>query len=299
MRRNIRTWIVCLCAAWLCLPAMSIAAETKLSDPLPIETMRAAVYTKAFAKRFALPDPEPGTEPMGAIQGMEFQIIPHRIMAGYSCYLTMYLDNTLPIAWPEDARASVSGIPTQETQLLHSMSRERFLKLSVEDRKYSFERGSRYGRLVRLSTPDYQRLKQGGSLDVDIKEYDKTFFPGLAYIKLDIGCTMTGTQLERFLQYGKGVELWFKKPEGKDYRQYAVTDATDFLRVPLPISFLERVLPWIKAGQDYNKIVDMEEIQRNRPQRMKEAEQQMKEWDKELEDPEVRRQLGEILKRKH
>lgn len=298
MRQIMRILMVGLCTACLWLPAISIAAETKLPDPLPIETMRAAVYTKAFAKRFALPDPEPGTEPGGAIQGMEFQIVPHRI-GGYACDLILYLDNTLSIAWPEDARASVSGIPTQDTLLMSNVPRERFLAMSVEDRKYSFERGSRYGRLVRLSTPDYQHLKQGGSLDVTIREYDKTFFPGLAYLKLDIGCTMTGTQLERFLQYGKGVELWFKKQEGKDYRQYLITDATDFLRVPLPTSFLERVAPWIKAAQDYNMVVDLDEIRRNRPQRMKEAEQQMKEWDKELTDVEVRRQLSETLNRKH
>lgn len=271
MRRIIRTWIVGLCAAWLCLPAISIAAEANLPDPLPIETMRAAVYTKAFAKRFVLPDPEPGTEPTGAIQGMEFSMeeIPASGVYArplYACDLILYLDNTLPIAWPEEGRAGAKRIMARHPQLFSHMSRERFLAMSVEDRRHSGERISRYGRLVRLSTPDYQRLKQGGSLDVDIKEYDREFFPGIAYLKLYIGCTMTGTQLERFLRYGKGVELWFKKPEGKDYRQYPVTDATDFFRVPLPLFFLERVLPWIKAGQDYNKIVLIEETQRNRPQ---------------------------------
>jgi len=286
--------IIGLCL-WLLLPAFSSAAEAKLTDPLPIETMKVAVYTKAFAKRFVLPDPEPGTEPSGAIQGMEFRVRHHRIMAGYSCELILYLDNTLPIAWPEDARASVSGIPTQDTLLMSNVPRERFLAMSVEDRRYSGERSSRYGRLVRLSTPDYQRLKQGGSLDVTIREYDKSFFPGLAYLKLDIGCTMTGTQLERFLQYGKGVELWFRRPEGKDYRQYPVIDATDFLRVPLPLPFLAHVLPWIKAGQDYNMVEAEARWKRERPERMKEAEQQMKEWDRELADPKVRRQVGDIL----
>lgn len=299
MKRIMRIWEVGLCVVWLWLPSISGAAETKLPDPLPLETMRTAIYTKAFAQRFVLPDPEPGSEPMGVIQGMEFHVVPHRVMAGYNCDLILYLDNTLPIAWPEESRASVQAIPTQTTLLMGKVLRERFLRMSVEDRMYSFERSSRYGRLVRLSTPDYQRLKLGGSLDVTIREYDRAFFPGLAYIKLDIGCSMTGTQLERFLQYGKGVELWFRKPEGKDYREYPVIDATDFIRVPLPRSFLERISPWIKAGEDFNRIVDLEETRRNRPQRMKESEQQVNEWKRELEDSEIRRQLGEILNRTH
>ena len=299
MRRITNIWTVGLCAAWLWLPAMSGAAETKLSDPLPIETMKAAVYTKAFAKRFALPDPEPGTEPTGAIQGLEFQIRPHRIMAGYSCDLILYLDNMLPISWPEEARASVSGIPTKETQLLHNMSRERFLKLSEDDRRYSGERSSRYRRLAWLAAPDTEALKGGGLSDTTYSEYDREFYPGLAYIKLDIGCSYTAQAIDNALQRYSTIVVWLKRAGGKDYRKAFVKGSEDFLQLSLPRNFIERVLPWIKAGADYNKIVDMEEIRRNRPQRMKESEQQMKEWDKELEDPEVRRQLGDILKPKH
>ncbi len=50
------------------------AAESPKPSPLPIERMRATAYTKEFAKRFALPDPEPGTEPSGGVQTMEFAV---------------------------------------------------------------------------------------------------------------------------------------------------------------------------------------------------------------------------------
>lgn len=299
MKRITYPWVVGLCVAWLWLPAMSSAAETKLPDPLPIETMKAAVYTKAFAKRFVLPDPEPGTEPSGAIQGMEFQIRPHRVMARYSCDLILYLDNTLPIAWPEEARASVSGIPTQDTLLMSNAPRERFLAMSENDRRHSFKRETLWNMHARIVTPDYEYQKRGGSFDATYREYNREFFPGVAYVKLDIGCTMTGTQLERFLQHGKGVELWLLKTGGRNYTDIGVqgVDRNDFVRLPLPRNFIERILPWIKAGQDYNKIVFEYEVKRDRPQRMKEAEQQMKEWDKELTDPAVRRELGEFLQR--
>lgn len=299
MRQITYTLIVGLCAAWLWLPEMSGAAEMKLPDPLPIETMRAAVYTKAFAKRFALPDPEPGTEPTGAIQGLEFQIRPTRGMAGYSCYLTLFLDNTLPIAWPEEARASVSGIPTQETQLLHNMPRERFLAMSIADRKYSSARVSLYGRKARIATPDHEYQKRGGSYDVTYREYDREFYPGVAYAKLEIDCGLSGTEFEKYLAYALAphVEVWLLKVGGQDYRYAGGLMRDDFIRLPLPRNFIERVLPWIKAGAGYNKIEFEDRIRRERAQRMKESERQMKEWDKELADPAVRRELGEFLQR--
>lgn len=305
MKRITYPWVVGLCVAWLWLPAMSSAAETKLPDPLPIETMKAAVYTKAFAKRFVLPDPEPGTEPSGAIQGMEFsmeEIPPGSVYARplYACDLILYLDNTLPIAWPEEGRAGAQRIMSIHPQLFSHMNRERFLAMSVEDRRHSFKRETLWNMRARIVTSDFEYRKRGGSFDATYREYDREFFPGVAYVKLDIGCTMTGTQLERFLQYGKGVELWLLKTGGRNYTDIGVqgVDRNDFVRLPLPRNFIERILPWIKAGRDYNKIVLMEETQRNRPQRMKEAEQQMKEWDKELADPAVRRELGEFLQRK-
>lgn len=299
MRRIIRTLLVGLCMAWL--PAMSGAAETKRPEPLPIETMRAAVYTKAFAKRFALPDPEPGTEPTGVIQGMEFHIRPHRVMARYSCDLILYLDNTLPIAWPEDARASVSGIPTQDTLLMSNVPRERFLKLSVEDRRHSFKRETLWNMRARIVTPDFEYPKRGGAFDVTYREYNREFFPGMAFVKLDIGCSFTGRQLEKFLAHSPSIELWLLKTGGRNYTDIGVegVDRSDFVRLALPRTFLERVLPWINAGEDYNMAVFEDEARRERLQRMKEAEQQMKEWDKELAGPEARRQLGETLKRKH
>lgn len=73
---------------------------TRASDqppPLPIEEMRAVVYTKAFAKRFALPEPEPE----GGVQAMEFAgedakaKYPHKRFATYQCVLKVYLN--LPI----------------------------------------------------------------------------------------------------------------------------------------------------------------------------------------------------------
>jgi len=303
MKRITYPWLVGLCVAWLWLPAMSSAAETKLPDPLPIETMKAAVYTKAFAKRFVLPDPEPGTEPSGAIQGMEFsmeEIPPGSVYARplYACDLILYLDNTLPIAWPEEGRAGAQRIMSIHPQLFSHMNRERFLAMSVEDRRHSGERISRYRRLAWLAVPDTEASKGGGLSDATYSEYDREFYPGIAYIKLDIGCSYTAQAIDSALQHYPTVSVWLKRVGGKDYRKAFVKGSEDFLQIALPRNFIERILPWIKAGRDYNKIVLMEETQRNRPQRMKEAEQQMKEWDKELADPAVRRELGEFLQRK-
>ena len=76
------------------------------APPLAIDHMRAAVYTKEFAKRFALPNPEPGTEPSGGMQAMEFAVEPGpKHSFGYNCKLKLYLDSKLPIAYPEEGVA--------------------------------------------------------------------------------------------------------------------------------------------------------------------------------------------------
>lgn len=295
MNKIPRIWVVGLCVS-LWLHALSVAAETRLPDPLPIETIKAAVYTKAFAKRFVLPDPEPGTEPTGAIQGMEFsmeEIPPGGVYARplYACHLILYLDNTLPIAWPEEGRAGARKIMSRHPQLFSHMSRERFLKLSENDRRHSGSRGTFYNMRARIVTPDYEYQKRGGSFDATYLEYDREFYPGVAYVKLDIGCNLTGRQLEKYLAYASYPELWLLKTGGRNYTDINVqgVDRNDFIHLPLPRNFFVRILPWIKAGADFNRIVLMEETQRNRLQRMKEAEQQMKEWGKELADPELRR----------
>ncbi len=140
------------------------AEEPTKAGPLPFEKMRAAVYTRDFAQRFALPDPEPGTEPSGGIQAMEFAVedakakYPHKQFATYQCTLKLYLDNKLPIAYPEEG---VSGDHRRFIAPMHFFlwpdpDNKHWLKLSEKDRLHFGERQGRYTRSAALATPNYE-----------------------------------------------------------------------------------------------------------------------------------------------
>lgn len=293
--------LVVLCAAYLfaATPTAYAKSVAKKQEPLPIETMRAAIYTKEFADRFALPPPEPGTEPLDGIQALEFGM--HLVRGGnmgYGCDLVLYFDNTLPIAWPEASRASVIAIPSQDTLLISSkMPQERYMKISETDRKHMGARAMEYVLLARLVTSDFESQKRGGSLDAEWHEYDRERFPGVAYAKLSIGCSMTAGMLESFLKYGKGIQLWMKRAGAKDYKKYMGVNPDDFIKVALPLNFIERVLPWVKVGQDYNRIEREDRWRLNRERVAREAAKRLEANDRELRDPEQAKQLLEVMKR--
>ncbi|MBK6553531.1 MAG: hypothetical protein IPP18_16255 [Rhodocyclaceae bacterium] len=286
--------VVALLTGLLCLSSVApVFADTSpvpttqptaSPAPLPIDQMRAAIYTKEFARRFALPDPAPGTEPMDGVQAIEYGMWLAKgkgliddigELRTYDCELSIYFDNSLPIAWPEDARAGTSRIPATLPPLLFTWTRERFLKLSEQDRRDMDERSLRYGRLARLSTSDFDDQKRGGSLDVTWHEYDRKAFVGLAYAKLSIGCSMTGRLLDRFLKHGSSIELWLKKAGAKDYRRALAIDPNDFIRLRVPLPFVERILPWVQAGEQFNaqSITEYDGI--NRDQRAHRATKQI------------------------
>lgn len=59
----------------LIIAASVFAVENHPDYPvLPLEEMRITAYTKAFAERFGLPGPDPGTEPEGGLEAIEFAI---------------------------------------------------------------------------------------------------------------------------------------------------------------------------------------------------------------------------------
>lgn len=287
-------------------PAMPLAAASPAQ--LPVDQMRAATYTKAFAKRFVLPDPVPGTEPMDGVQAIEYgmwlakgkgQIDDIGELRTYDCELSIYFDNTLPIAWPEEARASTSTIPSPSTRppLLFTWTRERFLKVSAQDRKKMDERWTRYLNLAQLVVTDAAYDKTGSMTSADWVEYDREAFADLAYAKLSIGCSMTDRVIESALRQKGRVSLWLKHTKASGYIKTDNPRPDEVVKLRLPQEFIERVLPWIKAGATYNAQSIAEHDRINRDQRASRAAKQI---DKDLargRDPGKTKQLLDLMKR--
>lgn len=221
------------------------------ATPLPIEQMRASAYTKDFAKRFGLPDPEPGTEPSGGIQAMEFAVESGpKHSFGYNCKLKLYLDNSLPIAYPEEGVAGAQRILIQPSHFFMwpNPENKRWLSLSEKDRLHFNERNGRYNRMTWLATPDYVWQKHGAAHGMFYEEYHRDIFPGLAYLKIDMTCPVYS-----WMDKVKTVQVWLKREGAKDYRKQLRTVSEDFLKFTIPLQLYRQIVGWRKMADDYNR----------------------------------------------
>ncbi len=252
---NLGAWVVGLLFV---LPLGFSAAPAAGADkpvapaPLPIEQMHAVAYTKDFAKRFALPEPEPGTEPSGGIQAMEFAVEPgpKHGRGLYYCKLKLYLDNTLPIAYPEEGIAGAEHMLRQSSHFFMwpNPENKRWLALSEKDRLHFNGRNGRYNRLAWLATADYAWEKSGAQHGMFYEKYHRDLFPGLAYVKIDMTCPVYS-----WMDKVETAQIWLKREGTKDYRQHRLTGPEDFLRFMLPPKFYEQIVRWRKQVDIYNR----------------------------------------------
>ncbi len=271
--------------AWSAITSSAHAKEAEKPAPLPIERMRAVAYTKEFAKRFALPDPEPGTEPEGGLQAMEFAVEPGKFgNPRYYCKLSLYLNSQLAIAYPEEG---MSGSTLMFNSHLHFFARlpegnKRWSQWSVEDRKHFNERQTLYTNHVWLATPDYpgyfdeRSKKPFAATSMFYDEYHRDLFPGLAYLKIDMGCPAYS-----WLDKVEAIQIWIKWEGAKDYSRELRKDPADFLKFSLPMSFYKKIISPIKVASGYNSKILNEDIRQNREKRMHESDKYLKEMFKE------------------
>lgn len=268
---------------WSTAIPLTHAKDSQAPAPLSIEQMRAVAYTKGFAKRFALPEPEADTEPSGGIQAMEFSVEEAPKDAKlplYSCKLYLYLDNKLSVSYPE-AAVGAHYLPSRATYLL-SPNNERWDKWSVEDRKFLNERKTRYTNHVWLATPDYpgyfdeRSKKPFAATSMFYDEYHRDLFPGLAYLKIDMGCPAYS-----WIDKVEAIQIWIKREGAKDYSRELRKDPADFLKFSMPMPFYKKIINPIKAASDYNSKMLNGNIRQNREKRMRESERYLKEMFKE------------------
>lgn len=238
------------------------AKESQAPALLPIEQMRAVAYTKEFAKRFALPDPEPGTEPSGGIQAMEFAVEPGaKHSFGYNCKLKLYVDSGLSIAYPEE------GIAGAESMLIQSIhfflwpdpDNKRWLRLSKKDRRHFSDRKSRYWERARWATPGYRYQEQGASMSIFFEEYHRELFPDISYIKLDTTCPAYS-----WVEKVSSIQLWIERQGGKDYTLVTRVESDDFHKFSVPNHLWIQIRPWMKAAAEYNKVLIEQNNKRQR-----------------------------------
>jgi len=240
-----------LCLSMVLFVSTCLAGEKKAAPypELPLGEMRIVAYTKAFAERFGLPAPKPGTEPSGGLQAIEFAIEKGPAWAPlYYCNYYLYVDSTLPIKFPEEGGAGNFYMLVGNTHFL-SRTHEQWMKWSIEDRKHSSNLKGKYNRKTNLASMDYIPKKQGAIDDLWYVEYHKNLLPGVTYLKLKGSPPMMIDRPRR------NIGIWLQKESKTDYRSRIHVDPGDFLKFPVPEQVFEKVREWGLRAREANNVI--------------------------------------------
>jgi hypothetical protein len=208
----------------------AIRRDLKL-EPLPIDTMEDRIYTKGFAKRFNLPAPAPENEPQGGIQAVEFSVEDRNGV--YSCILKVYLDNTLPIEYPEDSLAGNNLIGSWQNHFfLRELTRKKLGSLSNEDQLYRQT-------FIGSYEADGGAIGKAGYEGPDVSsnslmEFHRKIMPGLAYLKVRLFVCKTVVTAAKVPQ----PQLWFRRAGSAELQ--AQGQPFEYLKYDVPRSFFER-----------------------------------------------------------
>lgn len=227
--------------------------------PVPVEKMRAFGYTKEFAKRFALPEPEPGWEPGEGLLAVEFRVQPIPGGRGlYDCDFKLYLDSKFDIAFPEPGLSSSSELYTYRT---HSfISREKGAPdISQPDRRAHGERQRAFGQLAAIATSDYVMGKRGALTSSPLLEFVRDLFPGVNYVQAS-DCMFAFWLSHR----ESDLKAWVKKSTGKDYTRTTERDPNDFYQFPLPPALIAKARPWAEWVRQSNHFVHEKDAREQR-----------------------------------
>lgn len=216
---------------------------------LPLGEMRITAYTKAFAERFGLPAPKPGTEPSGGLQAIEFAIEKGPAWTFfYYCNYYLYVDSTLPIKYPEGGGAGSFNMLVNKNHFF-GRTQEQWLRWPKNDRLDFNNKQGEYNRKTNLASMDYIPQKQGAIDDLWYAEYHKNLLPGLSYIKLK------GSPPMMIDRPKKNIGIWLQKESKTDYRSQVHVDPGDFLKFPIPEQIFEKVREWGLKAREANTVI--------------------------------------------
>jgi len=199
-----------------------------------------ATYSKEFAKRFMLPDPEPGMDLAYPLLALELQISPAPHMPeANQCLLSVYIDSRLPLHFPTDGPIGTAevGYAFRHFFIHPDKGREHWLTLSVEDRRYFGRITSQFNNNAALATVDFSWSPPKGSFaSFAYRAFHRELFPSVSYLQLDVGCPFP-----RWLSVPRSIHLWLKRHGGKDFSQTIQVDPKDFEKLEIPAGYVQRM----------------------------------------------------------
>jgi len=224
-------------------------------ERLPIQEMRATAYTAAFAKRFGLEPPAPGTEPGNGLEALEIKVERRegRTDDPYCMKLSLYLDSRLPIKLSENGPSGSQRIVLNSYHFFgNSFKERRFEKWPEEDKHHMVALESKYNMKAFLASMDYEPHKKGALDSITYDEYHTELLPGLTYIRLTLF-------VEPIL--GKpytDVGVFLQRTTDTDYRQRITIYPGEFLKFRLPDHILTKMKEWRAMMKPVNAAIRKE-----------------------------------------
>jgi len=231
-------------------------------ERLPIQEMRAVAYTAAFAKRFGLPPPPPGTEPNNGLEALEVKVQRRgeRADDAYCMKLSLYLDSHLAIKLPKGEPSGNERMVCNPSHFFGNSFKERhFEKWSEEDKRHLVALDSNYRMKAFLGSMDYGDGKMankgyppGDSIVYD--EYHTELLPGLTYIRLFFFEPLI---LDDTLKHKKytDVGVFLLRATDRDYRHTLSYTPDNFYKFRLPNHILAKMKEWVEMMKPVNATI--------------------------------------------
>jgi hypothetical protein len=218
-------------------------------EMLPIQEMRATAYTKAFAQRFGLEPPAPGTEPTNGLEALELRVERLREWTKlYSFTLYLYLDSRLPIKLPESGGAGNMRMLLTGAHFF-ARPKAQWMKWPEKDRIYLNTLNGGYNMKAFLATMDYVPNKKGAIDSIEYDEFYTELLPGLTYVRLIFSRPLILNK-----SY-KDVGVFLQRSTETEYRERIYIEPGDFLKFRIPDHVYAALKKWKDNIRGTNSIV--------------------------------------------
>lgn len=234
------------------VPASGMSEEIANINSMPLEKVSVSAYTKAFAKRFGLPEPHQEFELKFDLQAIEFSLEKSEFAPLYFGVFKLYLPQSLSIAYPEESVAGEKDMLIRGTHFFGGThdSTEQWLRWPVNDRIHFNSRQGKYNRKAYFASINYIPGKSGLVLDLSYAEYHQDLIPGISYVKL-----YTSTSMFPDSNRKGPFSIWLEKKGGPDYEKLRQIDPNDFLKFELPEQFFKQASQAIKMTESKNRLI--------------------------------------------
>jgi hypothetical protein len=191
---------------------------------------RAMVYSEAFAQRFALP--KAGVQPLDkGLLAVVLRIV-ERPDDHPGCFLDLYLDDSLDLAFPEGSEGVMSR-PDDENPFFFVRGVE---ALATEDHRWNAQLGS-FHAVACHKTPESCMDEQSGPY-----AYARHLLPGVALQTYAPSCNVLDPQQGP-------TEIWLLRA-GRDVKDLypGSTDETGLYRFAMPAALFEHAAPRVRQA---------------------------------------------------